>query len=137
MHIKVPFLAILIISVAQLTVYGIQNNNYSKKDFDEVVNVEQDDISEIQIRDLAGIEHKTDNPEQIKEIIDYFDQFQYQRLRNDQTSFMPMKTMMINMEDSHQSDFIIPYDQEVLISHKVYRVKNGTIDQDMLLKMID
>jgi|SRR5690625_284243 len=137
MHMKVPFLAVFIISIFQLTIYGIQNNHYSPKDFTEVLTVHQDDITEIQIRDLSGQVHDTKNPEQIREILAYFNQFQYQRLRNDQTAFMPNKTMMISMQDDQQTDFIIPYGKEAMISQKVYRIKNGTIEQDVLLEMIE
>src|SRR5690625_4350158 len=108
MHIKVPFLAILFLSVFQLTIYAIQNNKDSKKDFKEVLAVDQETILEIQMSDFSGNVHHTKDPEQIREILDYFNQFEYQRLRNDQTSYMPNKTMMISMYDEDQIDFIIP-----------------------------
>lgn len=137
MHIKVPFLAILFISIFQLTVYGIQNNDYSEKDFDEILAVHQDNILEIKISGFSGRVHHTKDPEQIRYILNYFNQFQYQRLRNDQTSYMPNKTLMISIYGEYQTDFIIPYGKEVLVSHKVYRIKNGTIEQDVLLEIFD
>lgn len=137
MHIKVPFLAVLFITIFQLTVYGLQNNAHSTKDFDDVLTVNQDDISEIQMSDLSGRVHRTKDPKQMNDIIDFFNQFQYQRLRDDQTSYMPMKTMMITIHDEDQTVFIIPYGEEILINHKVYKIKNGSIEQDELLDLLD
>src|SRR5690625_6239179 len=135
MHIKVPFLAVLIISIFQTTLYGIQNNHYSRKDFNEILTVQPENITEIRISNFSGHGRHTTDPEQIKDIFNYFNQFQYQRLRNDQTAFMPKRTMMINIYAGENIDFIIPYGKEAFINHKVYRVKNGVIEQDLLLEI--
>lgn len=133
MHIKVPFLAVFFISIFQIIVYGI----LSTESFDEVLAVDRDNVAEIQIIDFSDQVHHIKDPEQIRNILDYFNQFEYQRLSNDQTSYMPNNTMMISVYDEYQTDFIIPYGKEVLISHKVYRIKNGSIEQDVLLNLFN
>lgn len=138
MHMKVPFLAILFLSVFQLTVYAIQNNDYSRKSFDEVLGVDPDSIIEIQMIDYSGIVHHTKEPEEIREILHIFNQMEYQRLRSDQTSYMPRKTVTISLFDENkQSDFLIPYGKETIIGHNVYRIRNGTIGQDVMLQILD
>lgn len=135
MYTRLPFLAVLIISIFQITLYGIQNNEHGVKEFNEILTVQVDHITEISMTDLSGEERRTRNPKQIEAFIDYFNQFQYKRLRNDQTAHMPNRTMTINFYDGDEIDFIIPYGQEVFVSHKVYRIKRSTIDQDDLLEM--
>lgn len=135
MHIKIPFLAVLIITVFQLTLYGIQNNKYSSKDLDEILTVNLDNVTEVSITDLDGAERHTTNPKQIDAIVDYFNQFEYQRLMNDQTAFMPERTMTINYYVGKEMNFMIPYGKEAFIDHRVYSVKGGTIDQATLLEM--
>src|SRR5699024_12806733 len=124
MHIKVLFLAVLIISIFQITLYGIQHNEHSKKEFSEIVSVQPDNISEIQLTDLSNHTHQITDPKQMKQLINYFNEFEYQRLRNDQTGYMPMRTMMIYMDDVKKTDFIIPYGKEVRSIHKQYRIKD-------------
>ncbi|MGM8365647.1 hypothetical protein ACLIBG_09205 [Virgibacillus sp. W0181] len=135
MHIRIPFLAVLIITIFQLTVYGIQNNEHSAKDFNEIMTVQLDNITEISMIDLSGEQRCTKDPKHIKAFVNYFNQFQYKRLRNDQTAFMPKRTMTINFDTGDDIDFIIPYGNEVFISHKTYSIRNGTIEQDELLEM--
>src|SRR5699024_7353134 len=136
MHIKVLFLAVLIISIFQITLYGIQHNEHSKKEFSEIVSVQPDNISKIQLTDLSNHKHQITNPKQMKQLINYFNQFEYQRHRNDQTGYMPIRTMMIYMDDGEQTDFIIPYGKEVLISHKTYMITGVDIDKRELVKII-
>lgn len=137
MHIRIPFLAVLLISIFQLTIYGLQNNEYSKKELDEILTVSFDDVTEISMTDLAGNERRTTNPEQIKTFLQYLDQFKYKRLMNDETTYMPMQTMSIYLYADEDIEFIIPYGKEALITHKVYSVKDGTIEQADLLELFN
>src|SRR5699024_8817124 len=108
---------------------------YSEKDLDDILTVQQDAITEIQMIDLSGQMRYTKDSEQITSILHYFNQFQYKRLRNDQTAFMPDHTMMIHLYSGDEHDFIIPYGDEAMVSHKVYSIKNGVIKQDELLQI--
>lgn len=135
MHTRIPFLAVLIITVFQLAIYGIQNNEHSPKDLNEILTVELDNITEISITNLAAQQRNTTDPKQIEAIIKYLNQFKYQRLRNDQTTFMPDRTMTINFYADGEMDFFIPYGKEVLLTHRIYRVKNGIIEEDELIEL--
>lgn len=135
MYTRLPFLAVLIISIFQITLYSIQNNEYGVKEFNEVLTVQVEHVTEISMTDLSGEERRTKHPKQIEAFIRYFNQFQYKRLRNDETAYMPNRTMTINFYDGDEIDFIIPYGQEIFVSHKVYSVKKSTINPDELLDM--
>lgn len=137
MHIKVPFLAVLFISLFQLSVYAVQNDEYSAKSFTEVFPLKQTDVSEIKVDDYANRTYSIQNREQIEDVLRYFNQFQYKRLRNDQTSFMPDNTLMIHFDDGKHTAFIIPYEKEVMINNKVYKLQNGTLDENKLLELTD
>lgn len=128
MHIKIPFLAVLIISIIQITIYGLENNNYSKKSFDEIIGVAPEEITEITLTDLEKQKHSVSSQDKIDKIITYFSQFNYQRLRNDETSYMPMQTMMLNIQTEDQTYFLIPYQKEILLDYKTYKVDHDTID---------
>jgi hypothetical protein len=132
MHTKIPFLVVFFLSILQIIVYAV----LSYEEFDEILTVNTDKVVEIEISDLFNQIHSTKDPEQIENILDYFNEFEYQRLLDDQTAYMPMNTMMINMYDGEQHDFIIPYGNEVLVSHKIYRIQNGPIEEDVLLDMM-
>ena len=132
MHTKIPFLVVFFLSILQIIVYAV----LSYEEFDEILTVNTDKVVEIEISDLFNQIHSTKDPEQIENILAYFNEFEYQRLLDDQTAYMPMNTMMINMYDGEQHDFIIPYGNEVLVSHKIYRIQNGPIEEDVLLDMM-
>src|SRR5690625_1118607 len=108
MHTKIPFLVVFVISIFQIIVYAVLNY----EEFNEILAVDADQVVEIEISDLSSQIHSAKDPEQIKNILDYFNEFEYQRLLNDQTAYMPMNTMMINVYDGEQHDFIIPYGDE-------------------------
>lgn len=137
MHTRIPFLAVLIITVFQLAVYGIQNNEHSTKDLNDILNVDLNNITEISMTDLSANQRNTTDPEQIKAFVDYLNQFKYKRLRNDQTNFMPDRTMTINFYTNSGMDFFIPYGNEVLLTHKIYRVQHGPIDEDELMDIFN
>lgn len=137
MHIKVPFLAVLFISLFQLSVYAVQNDEYSAKSFTEVFPLNQTEVSEIKVDDYANRTHSIQGTTQIEEILQYFDQFQYKRLRNDQTSFMPDHTLMIQFDDGEHTAFMIPYEKEVMINNKVYKLQNGKLAENKLLELTD
>src|SRR5699024_8431184 len=126
-------LTVFFISILQIIVLAI----VSYEELDEILTVNPDSILEIEITDFSSQVHSIKDPEQIREIVDYLNQFEYQRLVNDQTDYMPMNKMIVTVYDGQRSDFIIPYGNEALISHKVYQIRNGPIEPDVLLRMIN
>lgn len=134
MHIKVPFLAVLLVTLIQLATYALQHNAYSAKSADEVLLSDENKITEVQLIDLSGKTHETNNPEVIKKVRSYLGEVEYVRLRNDQTFYMPMRTMTLRLFDGENTDLIIPYGQEAFINHKVYRIKKGTLEGETIYK---
>ena len=137
MHIKVPFLAVLFISLFQLSVFAVENDEYSAKNFAEIFPLNQTDISEITVDDYSSRTHSIEDKTRIEEVLHYFDQFQYKRLRNDQTSFMPDNTLMIHFDDGERTTFIIPYKKEMMLDNKVYKLKGGELSEEKLLDLFD
>lgn len=137
MHIKVPFLAVLFISLFQLSVFAVENDEYSAKNFAEIFPLNQTDISEITVDDYSSRTHSIKDKDRIEEVLHYFDQFQYKRLRNDQTSFMPDNTLMIHFDDGERTTFIIPYKKEMMLDNKVYKLKGGELSEEKLLDLFD
>ena len=137
MHIKVPFLAVLFMSLFQLSVFAVENDEYSAKNFSEIFPLNQADISEITVDDYSSRTHSIKDKARIEEVLHYFDQFQYKRLRNDQTSFMPDNTLMIHFDDGERTTFIIPYKKEMMLDNKVYKLKGGELSEEKLLDLFD
>ena len=94
-----------------------------------------EEINEIEMSDLTGNDRRTTDPEKISYILDYFDQVKYKRLVNDETAYMPAKAPILYLYGDDWTDFIVPYENEVMISYKVYQVKEGSIDPLMLEKI--
>ncbi|WP_163971513.1 hypothetical protein [Oceanobacillus halotolerans] len=76
----------------------------------------------------------TTDKKKINAFIHYFNQVTYDRLRGDVTAYMPTKASIIYVYGNDKSDFIVPYEKEVMISHKVYKVENGVIENDFIIK---
>src|SRR5699024_4577209 len=81
--------------------------------------------------------HSIKDKARIEEVLHYFDQFQYKRLRNDQTSFMPDNTLMIHFDDGERTTFIIPYKKEMMLDNKVYKLKGAALSEEKLLDVFD
>jgi hypothetical protein len=133
MHMKVPFLAVFSITIFQVVTLAI----LSYEEINELLMINPNQVDKIEITDYSNEVHTMKDPEKISDLLDYLNQFEYQRLVGDETSYMPMNTILITIYDGETSDFIIPYRQEALISHKVYKIRNGPIDPDVILRMIN
>lgn len=137
MHIKVPFLAVLFISLFQLSVFAVENDEYSAKSFAEIFPLHQSQVSEIKVDDYSNRTYSIEDGARIEEITEYFNQFQYKRLRNDQTSFMPDNTLMIHFDDGEHTAFIIPYKKEMMLDNKVYKLKDDELSEEKLLDLFN
>lgn len=93
--------------------------------------------TQIEVSNLTGNYRSTEDKEEIRFILNYLSQVKYKRLMNDQTAYMPKRASIIYFYDNEQSNFIVPYENEAMINYKVYKVKNGTIDQNVLLKIYE
>jgi len=137
MRININVLVIIIISIVQLGIYGHLHGEQRLRDFSETITVKKDAITEIKVSNLSGEYRSLTDEEQIDSVIVYFNQFNYKRLVNDQTSYMPTRTIMIYLRDDNNENFIIPYGKEVMINHKVYQVKGGELDEQFLLMIYE
>src|SRR5690625_3692010 len=98
-------LIILIVSFAQLLMLSQQRGEYRVRDFDETLQVKIENIEEIEMSNFEGDYARTNEDEIIKDLIDYLGEFQYKRLVNDETTYMPLKTRMIYFHDESTSSF--------------------------------
>lgn len=123
----------LIITIA---IMGTFRSDYRDKSFQETLTVENSDIIQITM-ELNGMARKTTNKAKINELIKHLNQFDYQRLRGDYTSYMPTKAPIIYFHTKDYIDFIVPYNTEVMISYKVYKVKHGHITNKFLFSFYE
>lgn len=123
-------LLLLIVSLVQLNMLSQQRGEYRVRDFAETLNINIESIEEIEMSNFDGNYVQTKQDEIIKDLINYLGDFQYKRLVNDETSYMPLKTRMIYFHDEDTSSFMIPYGNEVMIDNRVYVVKEGPMEDD-------
>src|SRR5699024_7376476 len=137
MHIKVPFLAVLFISLFQLSVFAVANDEYSAKNFAEIFPLNQTDNHKTTVDEYSSRTNPIKDKARIEEVLHYFDHFQYKRLRNDQTSFMPDNRLMIHFDDGERTTFILPYKKEMMLDNKVYKLKDGEFSEERLIELLD
>lgn len=125
--VSIGFLLFIIIII-------ITSLNINEKTLSETITVQPEKIDKIMIstQEKTGQYKSTSNPEQINKIIDYFDQFTYTRLPDDQTSFMPKRATIIYLYEGDKPDFIVSYEKEAMIDHKVYKINHGKIENSFL-----
>ncbi|MGY0692018.1 hypothetical protein ACW2QC_04395 [Virgibacillus sp. FSP13] len=79
----------------------------------------------------SGYHHTTDKTK-IKTLINYLDQVHYKRMQDAESSSMPMSASIIYLYEGDKVDFIVPYQKGVMISQKVFKVKNGVIENTFI-----
>lgn len=124
-------LLLLIVSLVQLLMLSHQRGEYRVRDFGETLQVNIENIEEVEMSNFDGDYLQTKDNQIIISLINYLDEFQYKRLVNDETSYMPLKTRMIYIHDGNTSSFIIPYGNEVMIDNRVYVVKKGPMNEEV------
>lgn len=124
-------LFILYAAILIVMVVTFQNSSYHSQSFSNMLTINSQTITKITISSPVHVgQYKiTTDKEKINELINYLNQFKYNRMLNDQTAYMPTQASIIYFFDDKESNFIVPYGNEAMISQKVYKVKNGYIEK--------
>src|SRR5690625_7893016 len=126
---------IFVYSIITLFLLSIKIIN---KDYDETLTSSSHEISKLTMDTPSDRHYKsTTNKKEIKRFTDYFNHVTYERMLADRTGYMPDRASIIYLDGNNQSNFIVPYKKEVMINHKVYKVKNGKIDSEFLKAFYD
>lgn len=133
--------SLFIMYVLILVIVGIafQKSDYKVKKISETLDIHFEDIEKITISSPlhVGQYKETMKQQDIDQFITYFDQFEYKRLLNDQTAYMPKKATIIYLYHGTHSNFIVSYENEVMVNHKVYQVIEGPIENNFLIHFYD
>lgn len=133
-----PILVAVVIMIVIIiaAVYANTNSDYKKKGFAETLEINPEDITSVTLDSIVskGQYRSTNDKDKINSLIHYLNQVEYERLSDDQPSYMPMKASIIYLYENDKSDFIVPYETGAMISHKVYQIKNGKIKDNFLTK---
>lgn len=133
--------SLLIMYVLILVIVGIafQKSDYKVKNFPETLDIHFEDIEKIMISSPlhVGQYKETMKQRDIEQFTTYFDEFKYKRLLNDQTAYMPKKATIIYLYHGSDSDFIVSYENEVMVNHKVYQIIDGPIENNFLIRFYD
>src|SRR5699024_2066696 len=119
-----------IILVVILSVLGIKYSGY-EKNFEETLTAKRETVSKITM-EISGVSKSTTNEAKIDELFEHFDKYEYKRMRGDKTAYMPTKAYIIYLHEENYIDFVVPYNDEAMISYKVYKVRNGNITDKFL-----
>lgn len=125
-------ITISIILVVIFSVLGIKYSDYEKS-FEETLTANHKTVFKITM-EIGGVSKSTTNVAKIDELFEYFGNVTYRRMRGDQTAYMPTKAYIIYLHEKDYIDFVVPYNDEAMISYKVYKVKNGEITNDFLTR---
>src|SRR5699024_5287006 len=82
--------------------------------------------------EIGGVSKTTKDKSKINELFEHFNQVEYKRMRGDQTAYMPTKAYIIYLHEGDYSDFIVPYNDEAMISYNVYKIKKDEITYEFL-----
>lgn len=115
---------------------GVKYSDYREKSFEETLEIHPDHVKKVSIG-VAGEYRSTTDEETMEELFQYFESVQYKRLIGDKTAYMPMNASIIYLYGDDHIDFIVPYNDEAMISYKVYKVKEGTITNTFIYEFYE
>lgn len=119
------YFGFIIISALVLAGTVILIQMHSDVAFSRTLTINPDKITKIVMEDpYEGTSRTTTDSDQIAAFIRHLDASRYKHLQGDQSAYMPMRAKIIYLYEGERSDFIIPYEREVMISRKVYYVKD-------------
>ena len=119
-----------IIIVVTVSILGLKYSGY-EKNFEETLELDKASITKLTM-EIGGVSKTTKDKSKINELFEHFNQVEYKRMRGDQTAYMPTKAYIIYLHEGDYSDFIVPYNDEAMISYKVYKIKKGEITYEFL-----
>lgn len=131
----IPILIVIVIVIV-IAVFGIKNSDYREKKLTETLEVNPGNITSVTLSSTGskGQYRSTTDKDKIDSLIHYLNQVDYERLPDDQASYMPMKASIIYLYENDKVDFIVPYETGAMISHKVYQIKKGKIENTFLIE---
>lgn len=130
-------IAITILALVSLGIYGSLYGEHSNKSLEDILTIDFSEVTKIELSNLTGDYRSTEDKNEIYIILNYLNQFQYKRLLNDQTAYMPNRASIVYIYNNDESNFIVPYEHEAMINHKVYQIRDGIIEQAVLLDMFE
>src|SRR5690625_1220082 len=119
-----------IIIVVTVSILGLKYSGY-EKNFEETLELDKASITKLTM-EIGGVSKTTKDKSKINELFEHFNQVESKRMRGDQTAYMQTKAYIIYLLNGDYSDFIVPYNDEAMISYKVYKIKNGNITYEFL-----
>ncbi|WP_139364912.1 hypothetical protein [Sutcliffiella halmapala] len=111
------------------------------KNFYEVVGGEPEEIPFTLLTDISSTNTTDDSKvvfdfDQIREIVSYFNQFQYQKMKEQHLTLVPSnQTMYLNIFESEI--FIDTNKNEIIVDTIIYEVLGGNIDYHWLKEIYD
>ncbi|MBP1969915.1 hypothetical protein J2Z83_002023 [Virgibacillus natechei] len=126
----------IILALPSLSLIAIAYSNYVKE-LNDALHVNPEEVTKITVgsSESKGQYKSTREEEKINILMNYLNQVDYQRLSGDQTSYMPTKASIIYFNENEKQSFMVPYETEAMIDHKVYKIKNGTIEDSFLIEL--
>ncbi|PAV27749.1 hypothetical protein CIL05_20260 [Virgibacillus profundi] len=133
--VNIMITSIVLVLVLILAVLGFKNSDYRTKTLEETLDVNPENITKVMLSNPInkGRYKSTRNKDKIEIFINHFDQVNFRRLTGDQSTYMPMRASMIYLYEGDKVDFIVPYETEAMISHKVYEIKNGRVRNTFII----
>lgn len=133
-NIYILLSVIFSITIATIAILGFNNSDYRTRDLDAISRVDLDQITKVSLNSTFHNSsfRSTTNQKEIEFLVNHLVEAEYKRLLDDKSSYMPERAGMIYLYENDKADFIIPYETEAMINHKVYRLKHSTIDNNFL-----
>src|SRR5699024_2530363 len=124
---------IIIIGIIIVVTVSILVLKYSgfEKNFEETLELDKDSITKLTM-EIGGVSKTTKDKSKINELYEHYNKMEYKRMMEDQTAYMTTKAYIIYLNEGDYSDFIVSYNDEAMISYKVYKIKKGEITYEFL-----
>lgn len=131
-YVVTAAVAIVVIVIVVVVIWE-QWSLKQDKDLQQVLNVNHNEITRLEVRDYGVI---TDD-KQITDFIDYLDQYQWRKKREDSIDLPRHEKdtiWVVLRDDQGRLDILHIFDTEAMISLKAYTVIDGPIDMEFLLE---
>ncbi|MFB4168492.1 hypothetical protein [Virgibacillus sp. JSM 102003] len=123
---------IIIIVLTALTAFAMQFDGSTQR-LSETLNVNPDAVTKISLSPPTESNYNsTTDDDKIDEFIHYIEQLNYNKIRGNEPSYLPMTASMIYLYENNQVDFIVSFEDKVMISQQVFEVKNGEISHTFI-----
>ncbi len=123
---------ITIIAMTVLAAFAMQFDGNTQH-LSEALNVNPDAVTKISLSPPAESSYNsTTDDDKIDEFIDYIEKLKYSKVRGNKPSYLPMTASMIYLYENGEVDFIVSFENKVMISKEVFEVKNGEIKHSFI-----